>query len=71
MKTFTWNEKTYKFDANLCYDTSNLIKLPDGTILSVQEWIESFPPTPDVLYLESYLPGMEPTDCVPATEVTN
>jgi hypothetical protein len=46
MNKFTWKDKTYKFDASACYNGRSFIRLPDGTVLEVVQWLESLPPQP-------------------------
>ncbi len=65
---FEWQGKKYDFDANTCYDHTGRVNLPDGTILRVTGWFESYPPKVAGLEPETWLPGQEP-DTTPATLV--
>lgn len=46
MEKFNFETDTYEFDANRCYDTTGLVLLPDGRVLRVTGWFESYPPIP-------------------------
>jgi hypothetical protein len=45
---FVWNDRRYAVSLR-AYST-NCIRLPDGTILGVGNWFETYPPQPQGLY---------------------
>ena len=66
MTTFLYENAFYDFDSEQCYCKNSLVRLPDGTILAVQGWLESCPPKPHGFKVQTYLPGCEP-ETTPAT----
>ena len=47
--TFTWNDKTYQLeiDPTRLYNLANpIVKLPNGELLKIEQWRESYPPIP-------------------------
>lgn len=44
--SFKFEGKSYKANMLDCYDLGKNIKLPDGTLLQAQGWLESLPPQP-------------------------
>jgi hypothetical protein len=62
MRQFVWDGVVYEFDAEMCYDTDSLVRLPDGRMLRVTGWYEVLPPKPA---------GFNPLTFVAASKVTD
>lgn len=46
LREFIHNGVTYRFDSVACAELGGLIRLPDGTLLRVNSWLEAYPPIP-------------------------